>query len=70
MYEKYAEKYALDPAMQEWMRDVNPWALQRMTAVLLEAEKRELWQARPETKEALTRLYMEMEGELEERAEG
>lgn len=70
MYEKYAEKYALDPAMQEWMRDVNPWALQRMAAVLLEAEKRELWQARPETKEALTRLYMEMEGELEERAEG
>lgn len=70
MYEKYAEKYALDPAMQEWMKDVNPWALQRMAAILLEAEKRELWQAQPETKEALTRLYMEMEGELEERAEG
>lgn len=70
MYEKYAEKYALDPAMQEWMKDVNPWALQRMAAILLEAEKRELWQAQPETKEALTRLYMEMEGDLEERAEG
>ena len=70
MYEKYAEKYALDPVMQEWMKDVNPWALQRMAAILLEAEKRELWQAQPETKEALTRLYMEMEGELEERAEG
>ncbi|MGP1365790.1 MAG: cobaltochelatase subunit CobN [Schwartzia sp. (in: firmicutes)] len=70
MYEKYAEKYALDPAMQEWMKEVNPWALQRMAAILLEAEKRALWQAQPETKEALTRLYMEMEGELEERAEG
>ena len=70
MYEKYAEKYALDPAMQEWMKDVNPWALQRMAAILLEAEKRTLWQAQPETKEALTQLYMEMEGELEERAEG
>ena len=42
----------------------------RMAAILLEAEKRTLWQAQPETKEALTQLYMEMEGELEERAEG
>ena len=52
------------------MKEVNPWALQRMAAILLEAEKRALWQAQPETKEALTQLYMEMEGELEERAEG
>jgi len=28
-----------------------------------------MWNALPETKEALRRLYMELEGELEERAE-
>ena len=69
MYEKYAEKYALDSAMQEWMKDVNPWALQRMADVLLEADQRGLWQAKAETKEALQKLYLSMEGELEERAD-
>ena len=67
MYEKYAEKYAFDPKVQEWMKDVNPWALQRMTEVLLEAEQRGLWKAKPETKEELQKLYLSIEGDLEER---
>ena len=66
MYEKYAEKYAFDPKVQEWLREVNPWALQRMTEILLEAEQRGMWQALPETKERLQELYLSMEGELEE----
>ncbi len=69
MYDKYAEKYALDPAMREWMRDVNPWALHRMTETLLEANKRGLWNATPEMKESLVKLYLEIEGEMEERAD-
>ena len=69
MYEKFAEKYAFDPEMQEWMKEVNPWALQRMAEVLLEAEQRGLWQAKAETKEELERLYLSMEGELEERCD-
>lgn len=69
MYEKYAEKYTFDPKVQEWLREVNPWALQRMTEILLEAEQRGLWQAKPETKEELQKLYLEMEGELEDRAD-
>lgn len=69
MYEKYAEKYTFDPKVQGWLREVNPWALQRMTEILLEAEQRGLWQAKPETKEELQKLYLEMEGELEDRAD-
>ena len=69
MYEKYAEKYTFDPKVQEWLREVNPWALQRMTEILLEAEQRGLWQAKPETKEELQKLYLDMEGELEDRAD-
>ncbi len=69
MYEKYAEKYTFDPEVQKWLRDVNPWALQRMTEVLLEAEQRGMWQAKPETKAELQRLYLDMEGELEDRAD-
>ena len=69
MYEKYAEKYTFDKKVQEWLRDVNPWALQRMTEILLEAEQRGMWQAKPETKEELQKLYLDMEGELEDRAD-
>lgn len=69
MYEKYAEKYMLDPKVQEWLRDVNPWALQRMTETLLEAAQRQMWQAKPETLAALQELYLSMEGEIEERAD-
>lgn len=69
MYEKYAAKYALDKDMQKWMQEVNPWALHRITEVLLEAEQRGMWQAKPETKQALQELFLSMEGELEERGE-
>lgn len=69
MYEKYAEKYTFDKKVQEWLRDVNPWALERMTEILLEAEQRGMWQAKPETKEELQKLYLDMEGELEDRAD-
>ena len=67
MYEKYAEKYTLDPRVQKWLREVNPWALQRMAAILLEAEQREMWNAKPETKEALQKIYLSIEGELEDK---
>ena len=69
MYEKLAEKYALDGNMQDWMKKVNPWALQRITETLLEAEKRGLWQATDETLDKLQSLYLDIEGELEDRAQ-
>ncbi|MEN6567212.1 MAG: cobaltochelatase subunit CobN [Veillonellales bacterium] len=69
MYEKYAEKYALDPATQEWMKEVNPWALHRIAETLLEAAQRGLWQAKAETKQELEQLFLSIEGELEERSD-
>lgn len=70
MYEKYAEKYALDASMQEWMKEVNPWALQRIAETLLEAAQRGLWNAKDDTKRELEQLYLSIEGELEERNDG
>lgn len=66
MYEKYAEKYAFDKTVQDWMKQVNPWALQRITETLLEADKRNLWHAKDETLDKLRQLYLEIEGELED----
>lgn len=69
MYESLAAKLALDNSIQQWMQTVNPWALQRLTEKLLEAERRGMWQAEPATKQELERLYLAIEGELEERAD-
>lgn len=66
MYEKLSAAYALDPKVQDWMKRVNPWALSRITETLLEAARRGLWQAREETVDALEKLYLEVEGEIEE----
>lgn len=69
MYDGFAEKYALDRDMQAWMRDVNPWALQRITGKLLEAEKRRMWSPSAKVKDELQRLYLELEGDLESRGD-
>lgn len=66
MYEKYAEKYAFDKDMQDWMKTVNPWALHRITEVLLEANQRGLWNAKAETKSELEAMFLSLEGDLEE----
>lgn len=66
MYDSYARKYALDPDMQQWMKKANPWAQQRIAETLLEASQRGLWKASPEMEEKLRRLYLSVEGELEE----
>ena len=44
-------------------------ALHRMTAKLLEAEQRNMWEAQPETLAQLKQLYMEIEGEIEDRSD-
>lgn len=66
MYEEYAEKYALDPEMKKWMEQVNPWALKNIAETLLEAEKRKMWNAKDSTKKELEKLYLSIEGTLEE----
>ncbi len=43
MYEEVAQRYALDPAMQRFLQESNPWALQAIGERLLEAADRGLW---------------------------
>ncbi|MBQ7516482.1 MAG: cobaltochelatase subunit CobN [Schwartzia sp.] len=66
MYDDYAQKYAFDPKVQQWMKKVNPWALQNIAETLLEAEQRQMWNADDEMKEKLQELYLSIEGELED----
>ena len=66
MYEKMAQKYALDPDMQEWMKDVNPYALQNILDKLLEAISRGMWDASDQMEKELRDAYLDIEGEIEE----
>ena len=70
MYEKLAAEYVMDEETQEFLRRSNPWALHGIVERLHEAARRGLW-AEPDqaTLDALTEVYLEVEGDLEDRAE-
>jgi len=70
MYEDLAGKYVLDTEMQEWLKEVNPYALQNMVERLLEAIERNMWQATEEMKKELQKIYLDIEGLLEGAEEG
>ncbi len=69
MYEAVAEKYALDKEMQDWMKEVNPYALQNILDKLLEAVSRGMWKTDQKMEDDLRDAYLEIEGEIEERIE-
>ncbi|MDR2700026.1 MAG: cobaltochelatase subunit CobN [Nitrososphaerota archaeon] len=65
MYEELAKKYVFDKNMQQWLKDVNPYALQNMVERLLEAINRNMWSASDEVTKELQKLYLDIEGLLE-----
>ncbi|WP_049927089.1 cobaltochelatase subunit CobN [Halopiger goleimassiliensis] len=67
LWAEVAEKFAFDDARQDWMREVNPWALESITDTLLEAIERGLWDADDETIDRLRDLNLAVEGDLEAR---
>ena len=69
MYERVAGKYALDPEMREWLKKVNPYALQNILDKLLETIQRGMWNASEEMREKLQDAYLDIEGEIEEALE-
>lgn len=66
MYERVANKYALDPEMKSWMQEVNPYARQNILDKLLEAISRGMWSATPEMQQQLREEYLETEGQIED----
>ncbi len=66
MYDSIAERYAFDKENTDWMREVNPWALHNVAERLLEANQRGMWNASEDKVEKLKKIYMEMEGDLED----
>jgi cobaltochelatase CobN len=71
MYQAVAERYVLDQDTAAFMRRSNPWALRAIAERLIEAADRGLWTAPSEHLfEQLRSVYLEIEGDLEERQAG
>jgi cobaltochelatase CobN len=67
MYEGIARSYAMDPQVQAFLREKNPWALKGILRRLFEAVDRKMWEKPPpELLDQLRRLYWELDAYLEE----
>ena len=70
MYQEVTERYALDPEMQRFFEQSNPWALRAIAERLMEAADRQMWEDPPEELlNELRRVYLRTEALLEERQE-
>jgi len=70
MYEQVAETYAMDPDMQRFLEQANPWAQNAIAERLLEAADRGMWaEPKQQTLDALQALYLHSETLLEARGE-
>ncbi|MEV7397678.1 cobaltochelatase subunit CobN [Aeromicrobium sp. NPDC092404] len=69
MYDTLAKEYVLDEVNQDFMKKSNPWALRGIIERLNEAADRDLWaEPDPEVLAAMQQVYLDIEGDLEDRA--
>ncbi|POB12258.1 cobaltochelatase subunit CobN [Sulfobacillus sp. hq2] len=67
MYEQVAQSYVLDPTVQQFMKQSNPWALKDITERLLEANDRGMWEnPSPTTLEQLQGVMLDVDNTIEE----
>ncbi len=62
MYEGMAHAYLDDPAVREFFKHSNPWALKAIAERLLEAVTRGMWNASPDRVAMLKDTVLEVEG--------
>lgn len=66
MYENIAEKFLFDRETREWIEEVNTGVIYNIAGKLLEADRRGMWNAAPETLSKLQSIYLRTEGLLED----
>ncbi|MBV8077186.1 MAG: cobaltochelatase subunit CobN, partial [Planctomycetaceae bacterium] len=68
MFEGLGRAYLLDPDVQQFLQEKNPWALRSMAERLLEAVDRGMWERpSPEIVDSLKEIYLRSESVLESR---
>lgn len=69
IYDMYvADKHGL--GIKEHLKDVNPAAIEEMTAVMLETVRKGMWNATPEQVEAMAKLHTEIVNEYKPSCSG
>ncbi|WP_040327274.1 cobaltochelatase subunit CobN [Clostridium ihumii] len=66
MYDGVAREYLLNEERRDWIKEANPWAVYNMTERLLEANKRGMWNGDKDTLNELRKIYLNVEGDLED----
>ncbi len=66
IFDDIAKTFVLDPEINAWFREVNPWAMEEIGRRLLEAERRGVWHPDPDLLDRLKEAYLAAEGDLEE----
>lgn len=66
IFDDIARTFLLDEQNRKFFREHNIWAMEEMGRRLLEANERGMWNPDPEVLEELQRVYLEIEGCLEE----
>lgn len=64
-YKSIADNFLFNKDNADWFRDANPYAMYEVTARLLEAIYRGMWDADEETEEKLKELFEDLEGDIE-----
>ena len=66
MYDAMARRFLLEEETRKWMEQVNDAAVLQLSERLLEAHQRGMWQAQDGDLKAVRRIYMDMEGVMED----
>ena len=66
IFDDIAKIFLMDEKNKEFFKENNPWALEEITRRLLEAWERGLWNPDEDIKQRLKKIYLEVEGWLEE----
>lgn len=67
IWEEIEDRYILNEQVRKKLEEINPWALNNMIETLLEANKRGYWDASKEDLERLREVYLDVEGQIEDR---
>lgn len=68
--DQIADRYLLNPEMQNWFRETNPYALEESSRRFLELNTRGKWNGDTQILQKLRRAYLQAEGDLEEQISG
>ena len=70
IFDDVTRTFLMNEENRQFFQEQNPWAMEEMGRRLIEAMERGLWSPSSDVREALKRLYLEVEGWIEDKMDG